>query len=274
MGFDAELYELQKTLSPEQLTGKLAVVLTKGARRREFLCEPQRNAWPAVVRLLKAGWKVAGAAVPKAAVKPAPKPQSKPKPNMPARIDAPLVVGYYTPGYEAEVVKLVQSLDEFGLPHEIDLQPDIGNWKANAHYRPFYLATKRKAYPRRPLLSLDADCMVRADPIKHLSSLVCDIAVHQRNDIYLPGTLWLNPTPGTDALLRRWQYRNQQGPAHYDRRNFTQAIRDLPGLTVAELPPEYCCIYDLTRNDHPGIVPIVEHFQASRTREEGRLPRK
>ena len=37
-----------------------------------------------------------------------------------------------------------------------------------------------------------------------------------------------------------------------------------PNFTYKNLPPEYTMIFDSMRGMYPNIVPVIEHFQASR----------
>jgi len=179
-----------------------------------------------------------------------------------------LVVAYYTEGYINHAEQLRGALKALRLPHEIDRLPDVGRWKANAHLRPWYLLDKRKKYPKRPLLSLDADCLVHSDPLPYLKKLKCDVAIYSRRDHERwPGTLWLNPTEATDAFLDTWERLNKAKPNARDLFNANAAFRVNPQLKVAPLPVEYCFIFDISRKEFPKAEPVIEHFQASRERK-------
>jgi len=179
----------------------------------------------------------------------------------------PLVVAYHTGGeYAEEAERLAASLDRLAIPHEIEQMPVAGGWRANAHIRPEFLLAKRYQHPTRPLLSLDADCVVHSDPFDFLAAMDCDVAIHRlRGREVLPGTLWLASGDGlVDEFLREWQSQNHLHPANDDRVNCLAAIETTTGLRAADLPPEYAFIFDTFRTLHPGVEPVIEHFQASR----------
>ena len=187
-----------------------------------------------------------------------------------------MIVAYYTPGpYENEAAGLVDSLDAAGIPpelYEIQCLPSAGDWRANAHLRPMFLRNKMDANPGRPLLSLDVDCRVRSNPLPYLQTLDCDIAFHTHTQLTgrlepLPGTLWLNPTGPVEHLLDAWNAFNICKPDRNDRDNFADAVAGIPRpvhLRIGRLPPAYCFIFDTFRRMYPGVVPVIEHFQASR----------
>ena len=179
----------------------------------------------------------------------------------------PLVVVFHTGGpYCVEAARLRWSLKRFGLEYEIDELEPVGNWTANNHLRAGYLIGKQAAHPGRHLLSLDADAVLLADPMPYLTQLDCDVAVHYLRDIEpLPGTLWLSPTTETSCFLAGWKGINAIEPRRADRVNCGAALDQRAGsLRVARLPPEYCYIYDLSREAYPEVQPVIQHWQASR----------
>ncbi|MFO7899374.1 MAG: hypothetical protein R6V58_09965 [Planctomycetota bacterium] len=195
-----------------------------------------------------------------------------------------LVVAYHTGGpYRAHALGLRESLVECGLSEsddfEIDRMPSLGSWRLNAHIRPFHLLMKRLQHPHRPLLSLDADARMRLIRLHFFDSLPLDtdLAFHthiQSNsgrEEPLPGTLWLRPCGQVDVFLSRWAEANVDCPVRNDRVNFAntleQAIRSIP-LRTAGLGPEWTYIHDTFRELHPGVEPVIEHLQASRTLKE------
>jgi hypothetical protein len=57
---------------------------------------------------------------------------------------------------------------------------------------------------------------------------------------------------------------NLDKPEIFDQKNLDQAVSETTDLKIAELPPEYCFIFDLSRDYYGNRKPVIEHFQASR----------
>jgi len=188
--------------------------------------------------------------------------------------DAPenlLVVSFHTGGAYAPLAdRLRASLSAVGVRYVVAYLPDRGNWQANCLAKPGFLQALRARYPGRPLLWVDADAIVHADPRPHLAALgECDAAVHRfRGREVLSGTVYLAATESAGWLLGRWWQCAAEHPDRWDQKALAAAIDldryDRPSPTIAELPAELCCIHDLQRKLTPGIRPVIEHFQQSR----------
>ena len=68
----------------------------------------------------------------------------------------------------------------------------------------------------------------------------------------------------TIKLLHKWIELNDLFQHNFDQRNLDWAVSSMDSLKIYNLPPEYCCIFDLSRQYHGGMNPVIEHFQASR----------
>jgi len=186
-----------------------------------------------------------------------------------------VVVGCYTPGdYEREAhERLIPSVRALGLEHDIRQIPSRGSWILNNSACQIFLLGIAKEYPDAHLLYIDVDGMVRSDPWPYLLSLDCDIGVHyfrhgriarRMNEELLCGTVYLPPVTCRQNLLERWVTENEKHPDVWDQRNLQTMIERDRNIRVARLPAEYCCIFDTHRRFYPNIVPVIEHFQASR----------
>jgi len=177
-----------------------------------------------------------------------------------------IVVCYYTPDYYHETSRLALSLLRVGLPYHFEIRESQGSWIQNVHIRAKFLKSMRKLYPDKTLLSLDVDCVVHSNKIPDL--YLCDIAFHtlvrKNKSEKLPGTLFLNPTPNTDKFLDEWIKQNELSPNRPDRVNFAMAINNSK-LTIRELDPRLCWIFDISKEVYGDKQPIIEHLQASRS---------
>jgi hypothetical protein len=197
------------------------------------------------------------------------------------RVEAPdlMVIAYHTDDrYAAEAENLRASLIRHGLKHRIDRVGDRGSWAANTSAKPTFV--RRMLYAHAgPVLYLDADAVVQRPPVQlqALRPADFDLAVHYRRREggplktrveLLSGTIWFGNTPACRELVERWEKACRAAPDVWDQKHLQNIVADMPGLRVMNLPPEYCCIFDSMREQHPGIEPVIEHFQASRRFKE------
>ena len=185
-----------------------------------------------------------------------------------------LVVGCYTLGDYAEVAKdhLLKSVNALGLPYIIQEIPDRGFWVLNNSACQLFLRSMESEWPEDDFLYVDVDGEVHSDPWPFLRTLrgKCDVAAYLLDGKeLLSGTLYLPAGPNRIRLLNQWIARNEENPGRWDQKNLQTLIGENPEFRFARLPAEYCCIFDLQRKRTPDIVPVIEHFQASRKFKDG-----
>jgi hypothetical protein len=96
----------------------------------------------------------------------------------------PLYISYYTAQYRESAATLIRSLKTFDLPHEVkEVQLD-GTWGDVCRNRHHYIVTKMDDNPGRPIVWMDADCVVLQRPVlfDELAAMqrAYDIAVFRR----------------------------------------------------------------------------------------------
>ncbi len=175
--------------------------------------------------------------------------------------------------YRAHAELLRRSIERLGLTLDTESIPPR-DWLAATAYKPRFLARMRAEHAG-PLVYVDADAFVHADPAPALSTLDADIAVHSRFDgEMLTGTILLNDTPEVRELLDEWTQRMLRHPEKWDQVVLQELLEDWGRdgrIRTAALPAEYTCIFDIGRRENPDVEPVIEHLQASR---EIRLRRK
>lgn len=172
-----------------------------------------------------------------------------------------IVVAYYTRNteYEEEIKNLVFSLEKFNLPYHIQAIQDLGSWAKNTNYKPRFCKEMLKVF-KCPVLYIDADAVVRQDPIL-FNDIDCDIAVHYKNGKeLLTGTLYLNWTDNARRIVDEWISEVARCSNMWEQKNLSKVLERLR-FKMIELPPTYCQIYDLMKN---AGEPVIEHYQASR----------
>ncbi len=178
------------------------------------------------------------------------------------------VIGCYTAGHYCEVAKryLLPSVQSLGLSHAIREMSSLGGWVANGFACQLFIRRMCEEMPGEDLLFLDADAVVRSDPWPFLKSLDCDMAgYYLRGTELLTGTLYLPAGPRRVAIMDEWIAENRRYPHRWDQINLQNLLKRPDfACRFSHLPPEYCCIFDIQRRLTPDIVPVIEHFQASR----------
>lgn len=177
------------------------------------------------------------------------------------------IVSFYTIGtdYEAEAQRLIESCERFNLPYRVEPVPNLGTWQRNTQHKAEFLRWMRSELTG-PIVWLDADAEVKCYPALFAEITDADVAVHYRakgkgKRELLSGTVWFAETVEARNLLDRWVETNRRNPKRWDQSTLADAIRDLPGVLVHELPAPYCLIFDRMRRLGP---PVILHHQASR----------
>lgn len=175
---------------------------------------------------------------------------------------SPLFVSFFTPAYAAEAAGLVESLDAFGLPHDVRKLDSRGDWTRNCSMKPAFIREMRAEHPGRPIVWLDADARVKAPPVLFDMLAGFDFACHYRGgEELLSGTLYFGPTDTAYELLRAWEQECRFFPEQWDQVRLSVAVGRVAGLRTYHLPASYTRILDA---DDQGPDIVVWHGQASR----------
>ena len=194
-----------------------------------------------------------------------------------ATLDNLMVVGYYTVNtpYEEEAKTLLQSLKKLSINHDISGVNTLGNWQANTRFKASFMLDMLIKWPNHRLLYVDVDAVVHKLP-DLFENYYCDIAVRWqdfkwRKNECLSGTIYMENNERTKRICELWRDINiAEGnqSSRMEQWNLDTVINQLksedPQFTYKNLPPEYTMIFDSMRGMYPNIVPIIEHFQASR----------
>ena len=205
-----------------------------------------------------------------------------------------LICSFYTVGtpYEQEAQKLIRSLDQFGLRHDVLGVPDKKSWDLNTKWKPFVIKRCMNINDVS-VLYVDADATFHAVPDWKIFS--GDVAFHvmdkafwnqntsKRKFSLMSGTLFFSNTDSARDILNAWFIENEYEPQKWDQHNLEKVIGLDPqtgyvdtvartgilrgsGLDVQFLPVQYCAI---DKTMHGVDDAVIRHHQASR-----RLKRK
>lgn len=178
-----------------------------------------------------------------------------------------IVCAFYTENYASEVAALESSVRRFGIEFHKERYDSRGYWEANTRIKPEFLLKSLSIFPTKDVLYLDADSLLRAEPV-FFDSFGGDVGVYKAigdgfTHKYLTGTLYLKNSPTVINFLHEWIGRQGGRPTDVDQDGFERAVAACSDLRVIPLPAGYTKIFD--RDDMLGEV-VVEHFQASRKR--------
>jgi len=191
-------------------------------------------------------------------------------------LDNLMVVGYYTINtpYEEEAQNLIKSLNKLGINQDVIGVKTLGNWQANTRFKAGFMLDMLIKWPNHRLLYVDVDAVVHRLP-DLFKNYTCDIAVRWqdfrwRKNECLSGTIYMENNERTHRICKLWRDINVKEGNKSNRMEqwnldtvITQMKED-PNFTYKNLPPEYTMIFDSMRGMYPNIVPVIEHFQASR----------
>jgi hypothetical protein len=172
-------------------------------------------------------------------------------------------VSYYTPNYQPYAARLENSLKKFNLCYCIEPVVDTGVWDINTKNKPKLI--KKFLSRHQKAIWTDADSKVLKYPAL-FESISCDIGFHQfQNKELLSGTVIFCNTPKAHEILDRWQELNfSKNSLGWDQTNLQHIVETDSTIDVYHLPPEYCCIFDRSKEFYQGLDPVTEHYQASR----------
>lgn len=180
------------------------------------------------------------------------------------------VVSFYTSGtpYEKEAQEMKASANRKGLS-DVSLFKvgNLGSWALNCQQKVEVLLEACRVI-QEPFLYVDADARFKQRPtlLYNHSLSEFDIGIHYFKQVeVLSGTIWINPTERTFALLHTWQQLCKENPRTWDQKLLEAAIAKHPETKVFKLPPEYTWIFDLSLRFYGDTLsPVIVHNQASR----------
>lgn len=169
------------------------------------------------------------------------------------------VVSFYTnEKYERAAEKLRESLDRFGIAHDIEHVTDQGTPLKNKHFKASWLLWKLGESVEDIIVWMDADTVLRKNPL---------IFRYPPQDVmmYTPGGgyFWstvviLRNTEVTKAFLRGWIDGHKKRP-HCSDANIPEDKR------IGHLPARYVWYEPVFRAMYPEEEPVIEHYCLGRT---------
>ncbi len=183
------------------------------------------------------------------------------------------IVAFHTddPLYRAEAARFLKSVERLGLPVDLQVVPSRDDWVANCAMKPRIIADARRRLSG-PLLYVDVDAVIHADPWPYLSLYDGDMAATiMANGTMASGTIWVGDTPGARTLIEAWARHQAANPKLWDQQSLRQVVDKSEAAAdgafrFQRLPHNLCYIFDRKYPRTYGPV-LIEHLQASRESE-------
>ena len=204
------------------------------------------------------------------------------------------IVAFHTPDevYRAEAERLKGSLDRLGLEYRFfEVEPEK-NWARTTLLKPTWVAKAREELSG-PLLYIDVDAYVHADPWPYLSLYDGDLAaVVYDNGELNSASIWISDTAGAREMIRRWGERAERRRSeddgglaptgdNGDQGVLREAVLDAEAqgdtsVVFQRFPVNLTYIFDRGEMTYTVGPVLIEQLQASResTKHEKRLTRR
>jgi len=178
------------------------------------------------------------------------------------------VVAYFTNDdiYGPCAVRLIESLDNFGMQYDVVEIDNFGSWQANTQFKSKFLKAKLLENPGLPIVYLDIDSEVVRNPTL-FSQIETDIAVYymdhhlykkerKKNEL-ISSVVYFGNTEGSMTIVEKWIQKCKVDPNTWDQK----LLQDIVGDSALHLPNEYCTIFD---DRFRPKEPVILQHQASR----------
>lgn len=174
------------------------------------------------------------------------------------------VYTWYTAGspYRELAAQVVDDCRRLHMEAEAIEAPPFNSWDHATDYKS-QVALQILSRDRSPFWLVDADSRVEGIPLSPRS----DFAGHWFRGRELQGSvLFFRPGALVDELVGRWDRENKEKAGRVgDQLNLMTVVPQVQGLTITQLPAQYCFIFDLSRDHYGNLAGVVfRQTQASR----------
>jgi len=151
-----------------------------------------------------------------------------------------IVCSYFTKDeiYPKYARNLVESLEIFGITHDVVCIDSIGSWQENTQYKPtFALRMLEKHYPQS-IIVVDADAVfcrhpdyfdkLDSAPEVNIAVHVLDHSKYRRKTLapeMLSGTIFLKNTEITKQIVDKWIQECKKDPKLWDQRALANVLK-------------------------------------------------
>lgn len=174
------------------------------------------------------------------------------------------------PAYEQALLRLQTSL---GTQLFEVSNCDLKDWRSAVMYKPTFIQQMLLRLDDKidGVLWTDADSVLkRPPPWKDLAGCDLAFATMRRSPMApeeaLTGTMYFSRSHHAVQFIEEWVLRTPVYEQDYtpEGKSFEATLRDWPNLRIKKLDPEWCWIYDTSKEMYGERQPIFEHYQMSR----------
>jgi hypothetical protein len=177
-----------------------------------------------------------------------------------------VVVSFYTrdTGYEIEIQdRLIPSLEELGVAHDVVGVESRGTWRLNIFQKPYVIRDMLAKHAGTNIVWLDSDAVLVRRP-EAFDCTQADFACHFRWGRKLSsGTMFFRNNDRIKNLVEDWISTIEMHPdlgETTEQKLLHSILPHHPEIEVDELPLAYSMIFDGEQISDPVVV----HYQASR----------
>lgn len=174
-------------------------------------------------------------------------------------------VSFYTDDdlYPKHAANLVESLERFGLAHDVVKMPPFSSWLNTVNHKPRFCLEMLDKH-KSNVVWVDCDAEIVSPP-NLFDELICDVAVCYRDRPQIPhelltGTVFLAYNSVTYEVVNAWKKECERYQMT-DQMVLDKILKKRRHVNVFSLPFGYTKIFDA--NDMLG-QPVIVHWQASR----------
>lgn len=175
---------------------------------------------------------------------------------------------FHTPDYALEAKTLEKSFKRIAADYWIENIPPERNWIHNCAKKPEFILRVMKEC-KKPVLFMDADCVVVQDPRPYLEGLTCDMAaVHDGNGL-ISSILYLDFTEAAMQLVTKWDQLCKANPDTLDAKH----LQDAWAATIQKPKTEFLdpnLFLAPTEQRDPSGLHYIDHAQVSSKKDASR----
>lgn len=159
--------------------------------------------------------------------------------------DAPIIVGFYTPNYEALATKFAKHIQTVGLAHRLYAVDNTPAWLHATLLKPGIVLRAMDDYPDRVIVLMDIDCILSGDITQMVMDIRADTGIyisawseHRAYPLTMASSRMIvfRPTPGARRLAEAWDAECTSGRARNDEASLMHAISKTMGFTIETIP--------------------------------------
>lgn len=178
-----------------------------------------------------------------------------------------IVVAFYTPEYEKEIVRLENSCKKFNIELETRQYESRNKWEENCSMKSEFLLEMLNTLDDN-IFYVDADAEFQREPEWEELEKYDEMGVVYHYWYYktqlitelLSGSIYLPNNPQTIEIVEAWIEEQQKDRNIWDQKTLQKVVETYYNDSVFIMDKKWCYVADYMQVENP----IIQHWQASR----------